>query len=177
MDGLADMHGADQRWDGEILFLPTPTGKSAMIARVREYWRAKSVDGKLPRRRDIDPLDLREILPYLSIVEFAVIPFRVKFRLIGSELARFYGREVTGKWLDEIEDWREEDIADTMAVYRRVHDLGIPVYGLSLCLWEDKPDHVFEFGCFPLSDDGYNLTHCLGVDDYTMIAPKGRRAL
>lgn len=177
MDVLTEFNNADQQWTGEILFLSEPTGRSAMIARLREYWQEKSVAGKLPRRCDIDPLDLKEILPYLSIVEFSATPFRIKFRLIGSELARFYGREVAGKWLEEIEGWREEDITDTVAVYRRVHDSGIPVYGLSLCDWEDKLDHVFEFGCFPLSDDGCNLTHCLGIDDYTMIAPQGWRAL
>ncbi|TDQ80849.1 PAS domain-containing protein [Dongia mobilis] len=171
-----------ENWDGEILYLPEPTGQSAMIAQVRDYWRAQCRDGRFPRRGDIDPLGLRGVLPYLSIMEFAPPtprgdPFRIKFRLVGSELARFYGSEVTGKWLDEIPDWSDVDTADTLAVFRRVYDSAAPVYGLSLCLWEENPDHVFEFGCFPLSEDGRNVTHCLGIDDYTMIAPRPPRAI
>lgn len=168
---------AEQQWEGEILYLPAPSGKSAMIARMRDYWLARCDDGRFPQRRAIDPLDLREVLPYLSIIEYGATAARIKFRLVGTELARFYGREVTGKWLDEIPDWGAEDIVDTQAVYRRVHELASPVYGLSLCLWEENPDHVFEFGCFPLSDDGRSITHCLGIDDYTMIAPRPRRGL
>lgn len=169
----------DHNWEGEILYLAEPTGKSAMIARVRDYWREQCRDGLYPKRREIDPLALREVLPYISIMEFGPPGsiFRVKFRLIGSELARFYGGGVTGRWLDEIEDWSEADMIDTHAVFRRVYESAAPVYGLSLCLWEENPDHVFEFGCFPLSEDGRTVTHCLGIDDYTMIAPRPSRAI
>jgi len=105
------------------------------------------------------------------------MPFRVKFRLVGTELARFYGREVGGKWLDEIHDWSDIDIIDTLQVFRRVFETASPVFGLSLCLWDENPDHMFEFGCFPLSEDGREVTHCLGIDDYTMIAPRPSRAI
>lgn len=168
---------SEQQWEGEILFLPEPSGKSAMITQVRDYWRVRCRDGRLPRRDEIDPVELRTVLPYLSIMEFAEAPLRFKFRLIGTELARFYGQDVTGKWLDEIPQWGEADIRDTQAVFRRVHELATPVYGLSLCLWEENPDHVFEFGCFPLSNDGRRITHCLGIDDYTMIAARPHRGL
>jgi hypothetical protein len=167
----------EQQWEGEILYLPAPSGKSAMIGRVREYWRARCGVSKLPRRADIDPLDLRDVLPYLSVMEYADPPFRLKFRLIGTELARFYGCDVSGKWIDEIAEWAPEDIVDTVAVFRRVYDLGVPVYGLSLCTWENNPDHIFEFACFPLSDDGRNITHCLSIDDYTMVAARSGRRL
>jgi hypothetical protein len=166
----------EQQWEGEILYLPAPSGRSAMIARVRDYWRQRCAGGRLPKRGEIDPLELKEVLPYLSIIEYGEVP-RIKFRLIGTELARFYGRDVTGKWLDEIPHWEEADIVDTQAVYRRVLEMAGPVYGLSLCLWEEDPDHVFEFACFPLSEDGRNITHCFGVDDYTMIAPRPLRGL
>lgn len=168
---------SDQNWEGEILYYPAPSGKSAMIATVERYWRDKCRDGRFPARSEIDPLDLAEVLPYLSIMDLEGNPFRARFRLVGTELARFYGREVRGKWVDEMEDWPEQDVIDTVAIFRRVHETGQPVFGLSLCLWQEQKDHMFEFACFPLSDDGRTVTHCLGIDDYTMIEPRPIRVL
>lgn len=166
----------EQQWEGEILFLPEPTGRSQMIAKVRAYWQERNADNRLPRRAHIDPLDLRDVLPYLSIMEVGD-PFRLKFRLVGTELARFYGLDVTGKWIDEIPQWAPEDIVDTVRVFRRVVERGVPAFGLSTCLWQENPDHMFEFACFPLSDDGVSITHIFSIDDYTMVAPKLARGL
>ena len=54
---------------------------------------------------------------------------------------------------------------------------GVPNFGLSLIEWQGRPDHVFEFARFPISEDGEMVTHCLGVDDFTMIEPARGRAL
>jgi len=70
-----------------------------------DYWRAKLRDGRLPGRRDIDPLDLpRRILPNLLLfdVERTRDDLRFRFRLAGTGFATLIGREATGRYFDEI---------------------------------------------------------------------------
>ena len=48
-----------------------------------------------------------------------------------------------------------------------------PSYGLSTVTWQGKPDHVFQWVLFPLGD-GDVVTHCLSLDDLSVIAPRSR---
>lgn len=164
------------RWNGEVLYLPVPTGRSQLILAGQAYWEQQRAGNRFPRRGDIDPLDLgATLLPYLSIAAIQPDPFRVQYRLVGTEVARFYGAEMRGKWLDEVDIWPLQDIEDTHDTYRRVLDRAKPLFGLSLIEWQERPDHVFEFARFPISDDGRTVTHCLGIDDFTTIEPtRGR---
>ncbi|WP_374381573.1 PAS domain-containing protein [Dongia sp.] len=164
-------------WDGEVLYLPAPTGRSELIGIVQDYWQQKCFGRTYPTRADIDPLQLGKVLPYLSLTIFQPAPFRVQYRLAGSEVVRFYGAEMRGKWVDEITIWPPQDIIDTMDTYRRIHYDKVPNFGLSLIEWQGRKDHVFEFARFPISEDGEMVTHCLGVDDFTMIEPPRARAL
>ena len=172
------LHQNPQLWDGEVLYLPTPTGRSAMIGAARAYWERQRGGRRFPTRRDIDPLDLGPtLLPYLSLVAIAQDPFGVQYRLVGTEVARFYGAEMRGKWVHEIDIWPEQDIEDTHETYRRIVDCAEPQFGLSLIHWQERSDHIFEFARFPISDHGATITHCLGIDDFTMIEPARGRAV
>jgi hypothetical protein len=166
-------------WDGEVLYLTEPTGRSEMVAIVRRYWEERRAGQLFPGRGEIDPLALGPaVLPYLSLVTIQRDPFRVQYRLVGTEVARFYGAEMRGKWVDQLSDlWPDQDIRDTHETYRRILDLGMPQYGLSLIEWQERRDHVFEFARFPIADDGSTITHCLGIDDFTMIEPARGRAV
>ncbi|MBK8157601.1 MAG: PAS domain-containing protein [Rhodospirillaceae bacterium] len=164
-------------WKGEVHYLPGPTGRSDMIATVQAYWMRQCFGKTFPARADIDALYLGGVLPYLSLATIQPEPFRVQYRLVGTEVARFYGAEMRGKWVDEMTIWPAQDIVDTHDTYRRIFEQRVPNYGLSLIGWGDRDDHVFEFARFPISEDGINVTHCLGIDDFTMIEPPSGRAL
>lgn len=74
------------------------------IRRLLEYWRGKCVAGRLPSRRDIDPVALAYILPNLFILDVHADEDprrRFRFRLFGTELARVHGRDLTGRTLHE----------------------------------------------------------------------------
>src|SRR5215813_11317295 len=74
------------------------------IRRLLEYWRSKCVAGRLPTRRDIDPVALPYILPNLFILDVHANEEphrRFRFRLFGTELARVHGRDLTGRTLHE----------------------------------------------------------------------------
>ncbi len=129
----------------------------------------------------VAPISTRSIsdpvLPYLSLTMIQPEPFRVQYRLVGTEVARFYGGEMRGRWVDEMDIWPPQDIIDTHETYRRIYDQRMPNYGLSLIGWGERVDHIFEFARFPISEDGQTITHCLGIDDFTMIEPARGRAI
>lgn len=58
-------------------------------------------------------------------------------------------------------------------IYAKAYETRLPVFGLSQVDWRDRTDQFFQWGLFPLGDDG-RATHCLSVDDFTNIArPSG----
>lgn len=79
----------------------------------------------MPGRADIDPLDLRFIIANLLIAECtADTPPRFRYRLWGTALTRDYGREMTGKHVDELQP---PGFAErVMQAYRTVIETGQP---------------------------------------------------
>ncbi|WP_189047409.1 PAS domain-containing protein [Aliidongia dinghuensis] len=49
-----------------------------------DYWEAKRPAGRLPARADVDPVDLREVLGWLSLIEVRPSEPRFFIRLLGS---------------------------------------------------------------------------------------------
>jgi len=71
------------------------------LKRLYDYWRSKCV-GDLAPKDTIDPIDLRYILGYVTLVDVEALPRRYRFRLDGSILAMLSGVDYTGKYLDQL---------------------------------------------------------------------------
>lgn len=65
------------------------------------YWERKRGPRAMPRRADIDPLELKGHLGSLVIVEVLPEPHRYRFRLVGTRVVEAYGRDSTGKTVEE----------------------------------------------------------------------------
>ncbi|MBS4048766.1 MAG: PAS domain-containing protein [Alphaproteobacteria bacterium] len=104
------------------------------------YWVARrSADG-VPARTAIDPLDFPALLSNIMLIERVMEAGedRYRFRLAGTDIARFTGRELTGRFLDEVVPADYHDYVRQMnrvALSRRR-----PVYSSSL--YHDKGDFV-----------------------------------
>jgi len=60
------------------------------------YWLGKHVDGRPPARRDLDPpLEIPALVPRLMLIELVAGEF--KYRLVGSEVARYLAADITGQ--------------------------------------------------------------------------------
>jgi hypothetical protein len=86
-------------------------------------------------------------------------------------VARFGQEDFSYKWLSET-GWEPELKAANLEIYRRLRERRAPQFGLSRIDWEGRSDCVFEWGVFPLSDDGEAVSHCLSVDDFRSVAPR-----
>jgi hypothetical protein len=68
------------------------------------YWRSKVIDGALPRRSDIDPVEIPRLMPHVVMVDVkrgSELDFR--YRLIGTYVAESLYKDHTGSWFSEIE--------------------------------------------------------------------------
>ena len=65
------------------------------------YWRRKAAGRAMPRRRDIDPIEIPKLLPDVMLVD-VVAGGRYRYRLIGTENPQAQGVFATGRYLDEV---------------------------------------------------------------------------
>jgi len=59
------------------------------LQEVRDYWAAKCAGRAMPRRADIDPGELRQHLPYLSLLDVLPATKDFRFRLLAPRLPKF----------------------------------------------------------------------------------------
>ena len=123
----------------------------SMIRKLREYWEALN-DGMPPERSLIDPGAIKDILPYVLLVDFEHEPFRVRLRLTGTSIDDATGYNLTGRYLDEffVEPLRVNLIALHQA-YEFVAQTAQPYIG-AYPQWPHQ--HQIPFGIFPLSVNG-----------------------
>jgi hypothetical protein len=65
------------------------------------YWRGKAAGRAMPRRADIDPIEIPKLLPAVMLVD-VLADGRYRYRLIGAENVRAHGLNATGRYLDEV---------------------------------------------------------------------------
>lgn len=76
------------------------------------YWNAKRGERKLPSRADIDPSDLRSILPSLIIFDCLAGFADFRYRLMGTGVVDAAGRDNTGKTVREVYEAAEPEFCN-----------------------------------------------------------------
>ncbi len=80
------------------------TGISIVDARLRwlhDYWLLKKRERPFPARADIAPEEIRDILPWVFIMER--VEERLRYRLVGEAFREIYGDKLIGLFMDEID--------------------------------------------------------------------------
>lgn len=135
---------------------------SGMIQRMAGYLARKRGERPMSSRADIDPTEIREFLPYVVLADIQDDPLRVYYRLVGTRIAEFYG-EFTGTWM------HDRPISDAYRkvaerIYRALIDTKAPVYGITEMRTRSDAMVSYEWGYFPLSNDGLNVTGGLEIE-------------
>jgi hypothetical protein len=138
---------------------------SPRIHRLHGYWQQQrdKRGGQLPRRGDIAPEQIRDLLPNIMIVDVERDPMRFRYRLVGTRVVEYNGVEFTGRYLGEIGWPEEQDLIDS---YAFVVNSRRPFFGL--LDWGLVTGAVgrCEFVRLPLSEDGEAVTQILAMEDY-----------
>jgi hypothetical protein len=140
--------------------------KSEPVKRFETYWRSKSRGDLLPRRRDIDPAEILDILPLFILVDIEAQPFRVRYRLCGTRVS-LLDEELTGRYLDELKNTPHDEKLQVQALYQRVCSERRPVFLRSSSVSPQTGNILLVEGAiWPLSSDGSRIDKCAAVQDF-----------
>lgn len=155
-----------------MALIETPFGEiiSARIRQFDLYWRSKRRGGLLPCRDDIDPAEIKDILPHFILPHFILAdietPFRVRYRLSGSLVSQL-DEEITGVYLDQTVNISPEERLRIAARYQAACREFRPVFIRRKQVSRQTGNEIdFEAGIWPLSPDGFHVTQCAAVEGY-----------
>jgi hypothetical protein len=152
-----------------------PEGAAPKIQVLYNYWQSiHPAGGALPGRRHLDPIDIPELLPNIWMIDVQRPPLRFRFRLVGTEIVKFTGRDVTGRWLDEI--YPDYENTDAFRMHRDCAESGRPGYRKSGVLSNPGRNYVeAERLYLPLAEDGQEVDIVLVMTLYIGDPPRARR--
>ncbi len=145
-------------------------GAPATAVRAHEelfaYWASRRLGGRLPGRTQIHPDDFKRHLPTVSLIDATRDPVTgercYRQRLAGTGLYSVYGREITGRTLDEVYNteaadyWRKE--------LDKVVDTCRPGVGFHNLAWRGAAHMSILWLRLPLATNGAEVDMILGYD-------------
>jgi hypothetical protein len=127
------------------------------------YWRSLWRNGRPPARQEIDPIEMRAYLPYVTMGDLEFPPLRVKYRIYGTAHVAFNKRDLTGRYLDDF-DFGDFDHIDWLACFRHLHRTKLPILGdNSIKSWRGL-SRPYEYCILPLCRDGDPAGGFLGFE-------------
>lgn len=139
--------------------------QSHRIRQFAAYWGSKVKDGQVPLRRDIDPIDLRPLLPYMIVVEIEAEPFRVLYRLAGTKVVEMNRIELTGRYLDTLDEGSVNYTREGIEAYRLAWSHQEPVFGSYSWPTPSGTEYQIEFAIFPVREPGSD-GQCIALEDW-----------
>jgi hypothetical protein len=144
-----------------------PRIHSPKIHMVLRYWLGLRKGDRLPAHAGIDPSAIKSALPNLMITGISYDPFRVLYRLVGTEIVRWARFDFTNRYADEL--IFQDDGRDWTDYYRAVVSARRPGFGITDWAEPNSPAYWCEFLICPLSDDGKTVNRCVAVEDYKIM--------
>jgi hypothetical protein len=141
--------------------------RSDMVRTLHRWWLDRRA-GDIPDRADLDPADLKPLLPNLFVVDVEHDPFRIRYRLVGTRATEVTGYDITGHYLDNLlaadagEPWVEH--------YRTAYRTRLPLFGAVDAQTRSGGRFVYEFGLFPLRKGGTAVDQFVSIEDYFDLA-------
>jgi hypothetical protein len=142
-----------------------PSTRSMRCAALLNYWNTLRRDRAFPSRDEIEPDALRNILPHVMLTSIEYDPFRVFYRLVGTEIVRFAKFDFTNCYADALH-FQDTEGSDWAEFYRTVVKARQPGIGLSFWTVSGNIQRWIEFVICPLSSDGKVIDRCIAAEDY-----------
>ncbi|WP_374652687.1 PAS domain-containing protein [Dongia sp.] len=152
------------------LDIPFEQVTSPLVRRFHQIWDAKRDGRAMPSWQDIDPAEMRSILPNIIVTSIEQSPFRVFYRLVGTKAASFR-HELTGRYLDQVTEFPEDVRAELAEEYQLVCSERRPTYSRDVLTTKFGHSITFFGAIFPLSSDGTQVDRCIAVEDYEGTRP------
>jgi hypothetical protein len=131
---------------------------------VRDYWLDRRGSRSMPSRKDISPAQLKAQLPYLLLADVIDGGADFRYRLVGTELRRFFRAEPSAKLMSEaLAPFGAATVEATLASYRAVVERRAPMRLTGAGSWYGQDLKLFDALLAPLSDDDASVNMILGT--------------
>jgi hypothetical protein len=127
-----------------------------------DYWISIHPPAGLPGRQHVDPCAIPHLLSRVFMVDVSRDPLRFKYRLVGTEYVQLMGKDLTGKFLDEVHPGFHGLI---LRQYTATAELGQPAYRRGQVMYT-RPDRNYlgmERLIVPLARNGIEVDMILGA--------------
>lgn len=131
--------------------------EDARLQRLYEYWLSKKGERFAPPRADILPEEIRDIIPWVFIME--KVEGRLRYRLVGEAFREIYGDKLAGRFIDEVD--LDHITAAYIGEYANVERTGPRAMKWSFTK-NDGRHLEYERIIMPLSADGVTIDMFLG---------------
>jgi len=118
------------------------------------YWNAKRGDRMILARGDLDPADMRHLLPYVTLVDR--IDGRSRYRLVGSAACQDQGHDTTGEFVGS-RATPPQYAAALIAIYEGVFATGHPHFSTGEYRAPSQAVHRSSRLLLPLGEDGTSV--------------------
>ena len=144
---------------------PSLTFSESSYERLLDLWRSKTGGRPMPRRSEITPRDLKDVLRHLIILErVETTPSRYRVRLLGTSLTSMAG-DRTGKLLEEVIP--ADHLPRWVVCADLILDGGQPMRFVGRVHLEGREYLNAENLFVPLSNDNDEPTFVMGLCRYT----------
>ncbi|MBK8159950.1 MAG: PAS domain-containing protein [Rhodospirillaceae bacterium] len=139
---------------------------SPIISELHAYWTAKRGLKEMPAWADIEPTEMRGLLPNLIVAGIEHDPLRVFYRLAGTLIVEFRG-EITGHFLEEVPWSSPAGQANAKEAFARVVASRAPLFSEVDITTSRGAVHRMFSGVWPLAPTpGGVIDRCLAAEDY-----------
>jgi len=137
-----------------------------------DYWISKYISGVLPRRADIEPLEIPHLLKYVGLID--VLPNDdFKYRLVGTHMVNLFEKDFTGTLASQSKQGKYGLILCDM--YKQVRDCKRPLFSKSRFIYEREQPIEMRRLILPLSENNNDINMLLfatiAVNVPLMLAP------
>jgi len=129
-----------------------PAPEHPLNRRSLAYWLEKKGSRAMPRRADLDPAEIPDLLPHVLLIDILQEPLDFRYRLIGTTVEHHLSRPLTGLRLSELPHQQPGSVIwatlEGVVIDPRPISSRIPYVG------PHRDYKVAEDVIMPLSDDG-----------------------
>jgi len=121
-------------------------------------------DRVAPRWSDVQPGDIKSLLPYIMVVDVLEQPFDVRYRIVGTAVVEAFGYDFTGETL-RLPESDLETVA-WLDVYQEFVGRRGPCFAQYKVPMSLREALVVDVGVFPLSSDGAKVDRLIELEDW-----------
>jgi hypothetical protein len=153
---LAEIGVVDETYDSDEI-------SHATLVALYRYWDGKRRGRAMPERGDIDPSEIVRLLPHLFMIDVERDPLRFRYRLIGTAIVEFLGRDFTGRTIDAT-NYNQAQATELQKINRTVVDNARPIACKGTIFYVPGREWLLTQSILlPLSRDGVSVNIIIGA--------------